>query len=116
MEHGFKSENGSSSGSCYVVGGKRGRFSPCRGGRGGRESRGSRYGPSPGVHLGANLVPLPEQLVQRDADILLIKLLSIIRAAGIPAVTAQRRIMARDAQLVHRAIHRLKQLVRGSFV
>lgn len=57
-----------------------------------------------------------EQLVQRNTNILLIKLLSIIRAAGIPAVTAQRRIMARHTQLVHRAIHRLKQLVRGSLV
>ena len=56
-----------------------------------------------------------EQLIQWDTGIFLIKLLAVVGGAGIPAIAAQGRIVARHAQLIHRAIHRLKQPFRGSF-
>lgn len=54
--------------------------------------------------------PVSEQLVQRDADIFLIKLLAIIGAARIPTVATQSRIVAGDAQLVHRAVHWVRRI------
>jgi len=70
--------------------------------------------PTPALTKGPVWFAVSEQLIQRGAGILLIKLLAIIGTAGIPAVATQGRVMARHAQLIHRDIHRLKQSLRLS--
>ena len=46
-----------------------------------------------------------EHVFQTLAGIFLIELLAVVRRAGVPAVTAQRVVLAGHAQLVHRTIH-----------
>ena len=49
-----------------------------------------------------------EHVFQPLAGIFLVELLAIVGGAGVPAVTAKRVVFAGDAQLVHRAIHRVE--------
>jgi len=77
------------------------------------------------AHIALVLPPLPlsrligpiglavaEEFVQGLARIFLVELLAVIRGAGIPAVAAQRVVLARHAQLVHGAVHRIEWLLR----
>ena len=46
-----------------------------------------------------------EHVFQRLAGIFLIELLAIVGGAGVPAITAERVVLAAHAQLIHWAIH-----------
>jgi hypothetical protein len=49
-----------------------------------------------------------EHVPQPLAGIFLIELLAVVRGAGVPAVAAQRIVLAGYAQFVHGAIHRVQ--------
>ena len=50
-----------------------------------------------------------EQIFERLAGVFLVELLAVVGGAGISAVAAERVVLARHAQLLHRAIHRFEQ-------